>query len=126
MKKNAITAKKAPQALGAYSHGVLVDQTLYVSGQLGLNQEGELAVGLENQVRQALENLKEILKEADMKADNIVKTTLFIKNMDDFTKINAIYAEFFKDLTVFPARSCVEVAALPKDALFEIETIAHR
>ncbi len=124
MEKKCISAKKAPAALGAYSHGVLVGETLYVSGQLGLNMEGQLAEGLENQVNQALENLNQILKEAGMTAKNIVKTTLFIKNMADFGKINAIYADFLKDVAVFPARSTIQVAALPKDALFEIETIA--
>lgn len=124
MQKRVIQAKKAPKALGAYSHGVLVGESLYISGQIGLNSQGQVVAGLENQVAQALENLKEILKEAGMDADNIVKTTLFIKNMDDFSKINMIYAEFLKDVAVFPARSTIAVAALPKDALFEIEAIA--
>ncbi len=124
MEKRSITAKKAPQALGTYSHGVMVGKTLYISGQLGLNSQGQLAEGIEQQVKQALENLNEILKEADMDRQNIVKTSLFIKNIDDFAVVDGIYAEFLKDATVFPARSCVEVAALPKDALFEIEVIA--
>ena len=124
MQKRVIKAKKAPAALGAYSHGVLVGESLYVSGQIGLNAQGQLVAGLENQVAQAFENLKEILKEAGMDADNIVKTTLFIKNMDDFAVVNKLYAEFLKGVAIFPARSTIAVTGLPQDALFEIETIA--
>lgn len=124
MKKKCILAKNGPKALGPYSPAVLIGETLYISGQLGINEQGELASGLENQVNQALYNLNEILKEAKMSPENIVKTSLFIKNMDDFNKINEIYAEFFKGIEVFPTRACVEVAALPKAALFEIEAIA--
>lgn len=94
-------------------------------GQLGLNPaDGTLAEGVENQARVALSNLKAVLAAADMGLENVVKTTVFLKNMDDFAAVNAIYAEAFGDTK--PARSCVAVAALPKDALFEIEAIARK
>ncbi|MDK2942788.1 MAG: 2-iminobutanoate/2-iminopropanoate deaminase [Acetobacterium sp.] len=125
MEKKVITAQNAPAALGPYSHGVMAGETLYISGQLGINPgSGELLEGLENQVRQGLDNLAAILEAAGMQKGQIVKTTLFIKNMADFSKINELYQAFFDGVAVYPARACVEVAALPKAALFEIEAIA--
>jgi 2-iminobutanoate/2-iminopropanoate deaminase len=125
MEKKVITAQNAPAALGPYCHAVMAGETLYISGQLGINPEsGELLQGLENQVSQSFDNLAAILDAAGMKKDEIVKTTLFIKNMADFSKINDLYQAFFKGVAVYPARACVEVAALPKAALFEIEAIA--
>ncbi|WKY43594.1 Rid family detoxifying hydrolase [Eubacteriaceae bacterium ES2] len=125
MEKKAITAQNAPAALGPYSHAVMAGNTLYISGQLGINpNSGELLEGLEKQVEQGLDNLKAILEAADMKIEDLVKTTVFIKNMADFSKINELYQTFFDGVAVYPARACVEVAALPKEALFEIEAIA--
>lgn len=125
MKHEFVMAKDAPAAVGPYSHAVHSGKTLYVSGQLGLNPaDGTLADGVENQARVALSNLKAVLAAADMGLENVVKTTVFLKNMDDFAAVNAIYAEAFGDTK--PARSCVAVAALPKDALFEIEAIARK
>lgn len=86
-------------------------------------QTGDLKDGIEEQVKQVMENLKALLKEADMDFSNVVKTTIFLKSMDDFTTVNQIYASYFNENP--PARSCVEVSALPKGALVEIELIAH-
>lgn len=125
MNKQAINSKKAPAALGPYSHAILAGETLYISGQLGLDPEsGALEVGVEAQAKKALNNLSSILETAGMTKANIVKTTIFLTDISDFTAVNAIYADYFKEVEVYPARSCVEVGALPKWALFEIEAIA--
>lgn len=118
-----LNSSKAPAAVGPYSHSVLTENTQYISGQLGLDPvSGEMKIGVEEQAKQALKNLDVILTEAGMTSENVVKTTIFLQKMSDFTKINAIYGDYFtKHL---PARSCVEVAKLPKDGLFEIEAIA--
>ena len=118
-----ITAAGAPAAVGPYCHAKLAGNTLYCSGQLGLVPEtGALAEGVEAQARQALENLGVILKEAGMDFSDVVKTTVFLADINDFAAINAIYADYFK--VEPPARSCVEVAALPKGGLFEVEAVA--
>lgn len=118
-----ISAANAPAAVGPYCHAKLAGNTLYTSGQLGLDPvTGELAQGVEAQARQALENLGVILKEAGMDFQDVTKTTVFLANMGDFAAINAIYAEYFTGEA--PARSCVAVAALPKGGLFEIEAVA--
>ena len=118
-----ITAAGAPAAVGPYCHAKLAGNTLYCSGQLGLVPEtGALAEGVEAQAKQALENLGVILKEAGMDFSDVVKTTVFLADINDFAAINAIYADYFK--VEPPARSCVEVAALPKGGLFEIEAVA--
>ena len=118
-----ITAAGAPAAVGPYCHAKLAGNTLYCSGQLGLIPEtGALAEGVEAQARQALENLGVILKEVGMDYSDVVKTTVFLADINDFAAINAIYADYFK--VEPPARSCVEVAALPKGGLFEVEAVA--
>ncbi|WOC31496.1 MULTISPECIES: RidA family protein [Caproicibacterium] len=118
-----ISAKNAPAALGPYSHAVQAGGTLYLSGQLGLDPvSGALPQGVEAQARQSLENIGAVLSAAGMTYADVVKTTVFLADMQDFAAINAIYAEYFKD--VCPARSCVQAAALPKGALFEMEAIA--
>ncbi|MGV8906823.1 MAG: RidA family protein [Acetobacterium sp.] len=125
MNKKAVNAEKAPAAVGPYSHAVLAGETLYVSGQLGLDpQSGVLETGIEAQAKRGLSNLAAILETAGMSPANIVKTTIFLADMGDFATVNTIYADYFKECQEFPARSCVEVAALPKAALFEIEAIA--
>ncbi|AFA49308.1 Rid family detoxifying hydrolase [Acetobacterium woodii] len=125
MNKQAIIADQAPAAVGPYSHAYLVGETLYVSGQLGLIPEtGELVAGIVSQTKRALENLDIVLNHVSFTRKNIVKTTIFLADMADFATVNEIYADFFKDQSEYPARSCVEVAALPKAALFEIEVIA--
>ena len=132
-----ISAANAPAAVGPYCHAKLAGNTLYTSGQLGLDPTtGELAQGIEAQTRRALENVKAILAQARQALDNlgavlkaggmdfcdVTKTTVFLADINDFAAINAIYAEYFTGEA--PARSCVQVAALPKGALFEIEAVA--
>ncbi|MBP2097932.1 RidA family protein [Enterococcus rivorum] len=125
MKNNIINSSKAPAAVGPYSHSVLANNVLYVSGQLGLDPvTGEMQATVEEQAEQALQNLGEILKEANMSYRDIVKTTVFLKNMTDFVAINEIYGKYFSENP--PARSCVEVAELPKGGLFEVEAIASK
>ena len=121
-----INTDKAPGALGPYSQAVDIDQLVYTSGQLGIDPAtGELADGVEAQAKQALENVKAILAEAGLEMSSIIKTLVFIKDMNDFGKVNAIYAQYING-DVLPARSCVEVAALPKGGLVEIEVIAKK
>ena len=120
-----ISAPNAPAAVGPYCHAKLAGDTLYTSGQLGLiPATGELPQGVEAQAAQALDNLKAVLNAAGMDFGDVVKTTVFLANMKDFAAINAIYAKYFPGEA--PARSCVQVAALPKGALFEIEAVAVR
>ena len=118
-----ITAQNAPAAVGPYCHAKLAGNTLYTSGQLGLiPATGELPQGVEAQAAQALENLKAVLAAAGMDCADVVKTTVFLADMGDFAAVNAIYAQYFPGEA--PARSCVQVAALPKGAPFEIEAVA--
>ncbi len=118
-----ITAQNAPAAVGPYCHAKLAGNTLYTSGQLGLiPATGELPQGVEAQAAQALENLKAVLAAAGMDCADVVKTTVFLADMGDFAAVNAIYAQYFPGEA--PARSCVQVAALPKGAQFEIEAVA--
>jgi len=122
--KKIVITEKAPKAIGPYSVGIVTEQFVFTSGQIGLDPlTGDFVVGgIENQTRQALQNLEEILKSADSCLNCVVKTTVFLKDMNDFGKMNTIYAEFFKDEP--PARSAIQVAALPKGALVEIEAVA--
>ena len=121
--RETITSNNAPAAVGPYVHAVKVGDTVYTSGQLGLiPSTGELAVGVEAQAEQAIQNLEAVLLEAGMNLSNVVKTTIFLADINDFAKVNAIYAKCFVGET--PARSCVQVAAIPKGGLFEIEAIA--
>ena len=118
-----IAAPTAPAAVGPYCHAKLAGGTLYTSGQLGLiPATGELAQGVEAQAAQALDNLKAVLEAAGMGLEDVVKTTVFLADMNDFAAINAVYAKYFPGEA--PARSCVQVAALPKGGLFEIEAVA--
>ena len=118
-----ITAANAPAAVGPYCHAKLAGNILFTSGQLGLNPAtGELPQGVEAQARQALDNLGEVLRAGGMDFADVTKTTVFLANMADCAAINAIYAEYFTGEA--PARSCVQVAELPKGALFEIEAVA--
>ncbi|WP_028777588.1 RidA family protein [Shimazuella kribbensis] len=119
-----IQTNKAPQAIGPYSQAVQVGNFLFTSGQIPLTPSGELVVGdIQEQTHQVLKNITALLAEADAKLEDVVKTTLFIKNMDDFVAINEVYGQYFD--THKPARSTVEVARLPKDAGIEIEVIAN-
>lgn len=118
-----ISTESAPAAIGPYSQGIVVNNMFYSSGQIALTPEGELVDGgVVEQTHQVFRNLQAVLGAAGATFDTVVKTTVFIKNMDDFATINEIYAQYFTNHK--PARSCVEVARLPKDVLLEIEVIA--
>lgn len=122
--KAIISTPKAPAAIGPYSQAIAVGDMIYTSGMIPIIPEtGELETGdIKAQARQAIKNLITLLEEAGSNASSVVKTTVFIKDMNDFASINEVYAEFFTDN--YPARSCVEVARLPKDVLIEIEAVA--
>jgi len=124
MKKVVIINKKAPAAIGPYSPAVKVGNLIFTSGQLSIDPKtGKMIEGdIEAKTRRALENLKAVLEPYSIGLENVVKTTIFLKDMDNFSRVNKIYAEYFKEK--FPARSCVEVSRLPKDAEIEIEAIA--
>ncbi len=123
MQRKVISTQHAPAAIGPYSQAIRVGNFLFASGQLGLDPKtGKLQEGVEAQARQALANVKSVLEAAGSSPDKVVKTTLFLANMGDFAKVNAIYAEVFQHEP--PARSTVQVAALPLGGLVEIEVIA--
>ncbi len=119
-----ISTDKAPAAIGPYSQAVKYGDFIYTSGAIPVEPNtGEVvAGGVEAQAEQALKNLAEVLAGAGASLENVIKTTVFIKNMNDFSAINEVYKRFFT--SNFPARSCVEVARLPKDVLIEIECVA--
>jgi 2-iminobutanoate/2-iminopropanoate deaminase len=126
--KQAVSTKSAPAAIGPYSQAVRVGDFLYTSGQVGLDPATGAVVegGIEAQTARVLENLKAVLEAAGIGLENVVKTTVFLKNMGDFAAMNAIYAKYLApEGVVAPARSTVEVARLPKDGLVEIEVIAR-
>jgi 2-iminobutanoate/2-iminopropanoate deaminase len=124
MDKKVITSEKVPQAIGPYSVAIRTGDLVFTSGQLGLDpQTGNLVPGgIEAETRQALTNLQYVLADSGSALDTVVKTTVFLKDMADFSKMNAIYAEFFTKNP--PARSTVQVAALPKGGSVEIEAVA--
>ena len=117
--------KDAPAAIGPYSQGVLAGNTMYVSGQLGLDPETGAfpADEIKAQTRRSLLNIQAILASEGLTMQNVVKTTVLFKDISEFAAMNEVYAEFFTE--PFPARSCVEVARLPKDVLIECEVIAE-
>ncbi len=121
--KKIINTNKAPSAIGPYSQAVKINGFVYTSGQLGINPAtGELPEGVEAQTEASIKNAEAILNAEGLKLSDVFKTLVFIKDMNDFGKVNTVYSRFFTEN--FPARSCVEVARLPKDALVEIEFIA--
>ena len=123
MGKKVISTQSAPAAVGPYSQAIGTEQFLFLSGQLGLDpQSGKLKEGLEAQTRQILTNLRSVLEAGGSSMEQIVKTTIFLTNMADFATVNSIYAEAFSGEP--PARSTVQVAALPLGGLVEIEAIA--
>ena len=123
--KKIISTDKAPAAIGPYSQAIEVNGMVYTSGVIPVNpQTGEIPEGTVAQATQALNNLKNLLEASGCSMDQVIKTTVFIKEMDEFATINGVYKEFFT--SDFPARSCVEVARLPKDVLLEIEAIATK
>jgi 2-iminobutanoate/2-iminopropanoate deaminase len=124
MQKIVVYTDKAPKAIGPYSQAIRVDSMIYTAGQLGLDPvTGELVAGsVQEQTRQSLTNLKNVIEAAGSTLGHVVKTTVFLKDMIDFPKMNAVYAEFFGENP--PARSTIAVAGLPKGGLVEIEVVA--
>lgn len=123
--KTKIESKSAPAAIGPYSQATVAGNTCYVSGMLGIDSAtGELKEGVEAQAEQALLNLEAVLKAAELTTASVVKTTVFLTDMGAFSQVNAIYSKHFS--APYPARSCVQVSALPKGGLFEIEAVAVR
>jgi 2-iminobutanoate/2-iminopropanoate deaminase len=122
MNKEVISIDKAPGAIGPYSQGIKIGSFVYTSGQLPINAvNGEMPEGIEAQTKQSLENVKAILEAGGSCMKNAVKLLIFLKDMNDFVKMNEVYSQFFSEN--YPVRSCVEVARLPKDALVKIEAI---
>lgn len=125
MSNRIIQSKNAPAAIGPYSQAIMAGGLLYTSGQLGLDPDtGALPETIEEQTKQSLKNIQAILEEAGLQKTDVIKTVVFLKNMSDFAVVNGIYADFFGEHK--PARSCVEVAQLPKGGLVEIEVVASR
>jgi len=123
--KRILNTKNAPAPIGPYNQAVLVGNTLYTSGQIALNpQTMELVLNdIETETKQVMENLKAVLAAAEMTFENVIKTSIFIMNMNDFAKINAVYGRYFDEKTA-PARETVQVACLPKNVNIEISMIA--
>lgn len=125
MAKKVISTDKAPSAIGPYSQAIEANGFVFASGQIPIDPAtGNIPEGIEAQAKQALTNVKNLVEAAGLTLDSVVKTSVFIKDMNDFAKVNEIYATFFS--ADCPARSCVEVARLPKDVLIEVEVIAAR
>ena len=123
--KNVVKTELAPGAIGPYSQGIDVGNMIFFSGQIPLDPvTGEMLEGIEAQTKRSLENVKGLLESQGLDFSNVVKTTVFLDNMDDFAVMNGIYAQYFVE--PYPARSAVEVAKLPKGALIEIEIIAKK
>ena len=123
--KNVVKTNKAPGAIGPYSQGINVGDLYFFSGQIPLNPEtNEMQEGIEAQAHQALKNVKGLLESQGLDFSNVIKTTVFLDNMEDFNTVNEIYATYFVE--PFPARSAVEVGKLPKGALIEVEVIASK
>lgn len=124
--KQQISTHNAPSAIGPYSQAILVNGTLYISGQIPINPEtGVLVEGIEAETHQVMKNLNAILAEAGMSLANVVKTSIFLTNMEDFSVVNEIYASYFTQ-QLYPARETIQVAKLPKGINVEISMIAHQ
>ena len=124
MNREIINTIKAPAAIGPYSHGNKIGDLIFTSGQLPINPETkELITEIKAATRQSLENVKGILEEVGSSMDKVVKATVFVKDLGQFGEVNEVYSEYFGKNS--PARSCVQVAKLPMDAVLEIEVIAH-
>ena len=123
--KKIIFTDKAPAPIGPYNQAVLVGNTLYTSGQIAINPAtGELVLdSIEEETKQVMENMKAVLETADMTFENVIKSTIFIMNMGDFAKINAVYGSYFNEKTA-PARETVQVSCLPKNVNIEISMLA--
>lgn len=123
--RKIVATEKAPAAIGPYAQANIIGNMVFTSGQLGMDPATGNFVegGIKEQTEQALKNLKVILEEAGTGMENVIKTTCFLKNMDDFAAMNEVYASFFEG--EYPSRSAVQVAKLPKDGMVEIEAIAY-
>ncbi|WP_062350082.1 RidA family protein [Bacillus kwashiorkori] len=118
-----VLTNNAPAAIGPYSQGMVIQNFVFTSGQIPLTKEGNLVTGdITEQTKQVLSNLQAVLEAASSSKEYVIKTTVFLKNMEDFQKMNEVYEQFFDGHK--PARSCVEVSRLPKDVLVEIEAVA--
>ena len=125
MKKEIISTKKAPSAIGPYSQGMIVGDYIFTSGQIPLNPEnGQLVTEISKATVQVMENLSAVLEAAGSSLEKVIKTTIFLQDLNDFEKVNEIYGSYFKEN--LPARSRVQVAKLPKGAPIEIEAIATK
>ena len=123
--KKEISSLSAPKAIGPYSQAILSGDTLYVSGNIPVNpSDGGIPDGIEAQTKQVFENMKAVLKEAGMDFSDVVKTTAFLTDLDNFAAFNALYSDYF--IAPYPAGSCVEVSKLPKDVLVEVECVAKK
>ena len=122
MEKNRIHTDNAPAAIGPYSQAIDIGEMIYTSGQIPVAPDGSISEDISEQTRQALLNLKAVVEAGGSSFDKVIKTTVFITDMAQFGAINAVYSEFFSE--PYPARSCVQVAALPKGVSIEIEAIA--
>lgn len=125
--KKIIYTKKAPEPIGPYNQAVLINNMLYTSGQIALNPENmELVLNdIETETKQVMDNLKAVLEAAGMHFEDVIKSTIFISNMNDFSKINSVYATYFDEKNA-PARETVQVACLPKNVNIEISMIAYK
>jgi endoribonuclease L-PSP, putative len=121
--KKIVNTPNAPAAIGPYSQGVKVGNLIFTSGQIPLNpQSGELVADIEGATKQSLDNVKAILESEGVSMDSVIKTVVFLRDMNDFAAMNAVYSTYFSNNP--PARSAVQVARLPKDAIIEIEAVA--
>lgn len=125
MKREVINTKNAPGAIGPYSQGIIVGDFVYTSGQIPINPAtGVMETDIKIATKQSMENVKAILEAVGTSLENVVKTSIFLKDLNDFAVVNEIYGTYFTENQ--PARSCVQVAKLPKDAVIEIEAIATK
>ena len=123
--KKIISTDSAPSAIGTYSQAVLINNFLYVSGQIALDPKNmKMVEGIDNQIEMVFKNIKEILKEAEMDFSNVIKLTILLYNLENFEKVNEIMSELFEK--PYPARAAFEVSKLPKNSSIEVETIAYK
>ena len=124
--KKIIETKKAPSPIGPYSQAILISNTLYMSGQIAMDpKNGKLVLeNIQSETLQVMKNIQAVLEEADMSFEHVVKTSIFIRDMEDVTEINSVYEKYFQ--TNFPARETIEVARLPKDVHIEISMVAEK
>lgn len=127
MMRKIVKTNLAPSAIGPYEQGIWVENTLYISGQIALcaNGESKIGLGIAAETQQVMQNLKVILESQNLSFSNLVKCSIFLKNMEYFAEVNEIYASFFSN-EIYPARETVEVSALPKNALVEISAVGYK